>query len=44
MKQIHLSKDEQDDLEAWLNDDENEHSARLGKLLANSKVLGEYDD
>lgn len=42
MKQIQLSKDEIDDLEAWLEDEAN--APRLGKLLANRKLRSEYDD
>ncbi len=44
MKKIDFSKDDHDDLEAWLDDPENEFdAARLGKLFSNSRVRGEFE-
>lgn len=43
MKRIVMDRDEVDDLEAWLEDEAND-AGRLGKLLSNRRVRGEYDD
>lgn len=44
MKRIVMDRDDVDDLEAWLEDEDAVDPGRLGKLLSNRRVRGEYDD